>query len=272
MVTLRDCDTPTEATSEAAQATRAVVEKAFTILEAWDHRREIVGVSELARRTGLAKTTAHRLLRILESSAVIERVEGGYRCGDRLDGLADLLYPAHQPELRDVVLPFLQDLYELSHETVHLAILRDTEVHLVEKLYGHRRSPLRTRVGGVLPVHSTALGKALLAYSPRTTQQRALATDLLPYTPATLTQPLRIATELRLTLRQGVAYDRQETHHEVTCIAAPVLNSDGTALGAISLSGPTHRFNPAAVVIPLRRAARAASLALAATHTDAKAA
>ncbi len=271
MVTLRDCDTTTMAATDAAQATRAVVEKAFTLLEAWNHRREVVGVSELSRRTGLAKTTAHRLLRILDSSGLIERVENGYRCGDRLDGLAELLLPAHQPDLRDVVLPFMQDLYELTRETVYLGVLRGTEVHLVEKLHGHRRSPLRTRVGGVVPVHSTALGKVLLAYSPEGVQ-RAFSEELFASTPSTVTQQVRLVSALRVILREGVAYDRQETHHEVSCVAAPILDADGNALGAISVSGPTNRFNLAAAVVPLRRAARAASLSLAATRAETQAA
>ncbi len=271
MVILRDYDTDNTLTATAT-ASRAVVEKAFMILEAWEHQREIVGVSEVARRTGLAKSTAHRLLRILESSAVIERAGNGYRCGKRLDTIAPLLFPAHQPELRDNVLPFMQDLYELTHETVHLGILRGTQVYLAEKLHGHRRSPLRTRIGSALPMHSTALGKVLLAYSPRSVRGQCFALDLPAYTSSTVTQPLQLDAELRRVLREGAAYDRRETHHEVSCVAAPVLDTNGHAVSAISISGPTDRFNPATVVAPLRRAARAASLALAALGTDAKAA
>ncbi len=251
---------------------RAVVEKAFTVLEAWTHRSEILGVSELARRTGLAKTTAHRVLGTLEASAVIERVDGGYRIGDRIHGFTELLFPWHQRQLRDVVLPFIQDLYELTHETVHVAALDGVTVHCVEKIHGHRRSPLRTRVGGFLPAHSTALGKVLLAFASHETRQSALGGTLPAYTPATVTQPLRLSAELRTAARHGVAYDRQETHPEVSCIAAPLLDQDGRAVAAISVSGPTHRFNPDAVALPLRRAARSASYALTATTTDTKAA
>jgi len=269
MTALQEISRPSQ---DAAQTTRAVVDKAFTLLEAWDHRGESLGVSELARRTGLPKSTSHRLLGILEAAGLIERLATGYRFGDRLHGFSGLFSTEYPAELREVSLPFLQDLYELTHETIHLGVLDGTDVHCVEKLYGHRRSPVRSRVGGALPAHSTALGKALLAYSCPDTQRAVLHTTLRAYTAATVTQPLQLTAELRATLRHGLAYDRQETHPEVTCVAAPVLNSSGQAIAAISISGPIDRFNPAAVIERLRRAARAASLALAAPRPEQNAA
>ena len=188
------------------------------------------------------------------------------------DVFPELLVPWHRPQTREIVLPFLQDLYVLTHETVHFAQLDGVSVHCVEKIHGHRRSPLRSRVGGFLPAHSTALGKVLLAYSPHDARQTAFDGALPAYTPVTITDTFRLHGELRNALRHGVAYDRQETHPEVTCVAAPILDQAGRAIGAISVSGPTRRFNPDPIVLPLRRAARTASLALAATDTDAKAA
>ena len=269
MTTLLDCGTaPAGPREETAQATRAVVDKAFTLLEAWRQRGEILGVSELARRTKLPKSTSHRLLGILEAAGVIERVAGGHRLGDRLNGFSALLSTNCPPELREVSLPYLQDLYELTHETIHLAVLDGIDVHCVEKLYGHRRSPLASRVGGLLPAHCTALGKALLAYSGQTTQRRALSGPFRGYTAATVTEPLRLAAELRATRLRGLAFDRQETHAEVTCVAAPVLDRQGRAVAAISISGASHRFDPTAVVERLRRTARAASVALAGTRPE----
>ncbi|TML22082.1 MAG: IclR family transcriptional regulator [Actinobacteria bacterium] len=248
---------------DTAQATRAVVDKAFTVLEAWRRRDEVLGVSELARRTGLPKSTSHRLLGLLEAAGVVERGAAGHRLGDRLHGFSALLSADSPPELREVSLPYLQDLYELTHETIHLAVLDGVDVHCVEKLYGHRRSPLRSRVGGLLPAHSTALGKALLAYSDPATQRRALTRILDGYTTATVTQPSRLAAELRTTRLRGLAFDRRETHPEVMCVAAPILDHQGRVVAAISISGTQHRFDPAAVAEPLRRTARAASVALA---------
>jgi len=251
-----------------AQATRAVVDKAFALLEAWDHRGESLGVSELARRTGLPKSTSHRLLGILEAAGLVERLAKGYRIGDRLQGISGVLKADYPADLREVSLPFLQDLYELTHETIHLGVLVGNDVHCVEKLYGHRRSPIRSRVGGSLPVHSTALGKALLAYSAPAVQRTVLTAPMRAFTSATTIQPLQLTQELRTTLRNGLAFDRSETHHAVACVAAPVLDPQGRAVAAISVGGPNDRFDPAAVAERLRRVARAASVALAAARTD----
>ncbi len=249
----------------SAQAGRAVVGKAFSLLEAWEHRSEILGVSELARRAGLPKSTAHRVLGILDTAALVERVAGGYRIGGRLHGFTGLLSTDHRPDLRDVVLPFLQDLYELTHETIHLGVLDDTDVCCIEKLYGHRRSPFNSWVGGLLPVHSTALGKVLVAYAPVATRHQVLSAVVDQHTAA-------FTTELPAVRRLGVAFDRGETHPHVTCVAAPVLDTAGHAIAAISASGPTNRFDPDAIQDRVRRAARAASLALAADRPRARAA
>jgi IclR family transcriptional regulator, KDG regulon repressor len=249
--------------AETPQSTRAVVDKAFTLLEAWNHRGETLGSSELARRTGLPKSTSHRLLGILEAAGLIERFGTGYQLGGRLHRFAGVLTADYPPDLREVSLPFLQDLYELTHETVHLAVLDGLEVHCVEKVYGHRRSPVRSRVDGLLPAHCTALGKVLLAYSPSSTQRRLLTSTLPAYTSATVTEPLRLVGELRSIMRCGIGYDRQATHSEVTCVAAPLLDPRGNLVAAISVSGRSDRFDPVAVTEPLRRSARAASLALA---------
>jgi IclR family transcriptional regulator, KDG regulon repressor len=260
MPAVSECTRPA---ADTAQANRAVVDKAFTLLEAWNHRGETLGSSELARRTGLPKSTSHRLLGILEAAGLIERLGTGYQLGDRLHGFSGVFAADYPPDLREVSLPFLQDLYELTHETVHLAVLDGVDVYCVEKVYGHRRNPVRSRVDGILPTHSTALGKVLLAYSPGPIQRRVLTAPLRAYTPATITEPLRLAAELRTVLRGGVGYDRQATHPAVTCVAAPLLDPHGQILAAISISGRTDRFDPVAVTEPLRRTARAASLALA---------
>ncbi|WP_037270744.1 IclR family transcriptional regulator [Kibdelosporangium aridum] len=252
----------------AAQATGGVIEKAFTILEGWDHRGETLGVSEISRRTGLPKSTSHRLLGILEAAGVVERLAGTYRLGKRIRGISGVLSAGIPTYLREISLPFLQDLYELTHETIHLGVLDGVDIQCVEKLYGHRRAPVRSRVGGLLPGHSTALGKVLLAYSPTPTQRAILTSELAMYTPATIVQPLQLAAELRTVRQRGLAYDRGETHPEVNCVAAPLVNAKGRAIAAISISGPAGRFEPEVVVERLRRAARAASVVFASKRAN----
>lgn len=254
---------------EIESETRTAVEKAFALLEAWTHRDETIGVSELARRTGLPKTTSHRLLGVLESAGIVERSARCYRIGERLRGITGLLTGGLPPELREACLPFLQDLYELTHETVHLGVLMESGVQCVEKLHGHRRSPADSRIGGALPAHSTAVGKALLAYGSPSARTAVLSSDLPRYTAATITSAMRLQGELASVRRSGIAYDFGETHAEAVCVAAPVLGPTGLAVAAVSISGHISRFEPGAVIERLRRAARAASAAMTAARPDA---
>ncbi len=265
MTTVRPCRRTSDVTAEdsAVQAGRAVVDKTFTLLEAWSHRFEILGVSELARRTGLPKSTTNRLLRTLDTAALIERAGSGYRIAERFHGFAELLLPGYRPGLREVALPFLQDLYEASHETVHLGVLDGVDVRCVEKLFGHRRSPFASKVGDALPVHSTALGKVLLAYAPEATRRHVLGAVLVGRVAAATTRPPRFHAELNATRRNGFAFDRQETHPAVNCVAAPVVGRTGEAVAAISVSGPSDRFDPVTVIDVLQRKAKAVSIALA---------
>jgi IclR family KDG regulon transcriptional repressor len=198
MTPLQECARPV---NETAQSPRAVVDKAFTVLEAWHHRGETLGSSELARRTGLPKSTSHRLLGILEAAGLIERLSSGYQLGDRLHGFSSRFTVDYPPDLREISLPFLQDLYELTHETVHLAVLDGIDVHCVEKVYGHRRSPIRSRVDGLLPGHSTALGKVLLAYSPAETQRGRAVAAISISRPADRFNPAAVTERLRRSAR-----------------------------------------------------------------------
>lgn len=257
MSALRECSRP-----DSVQASIGVVEKAFTILEGWNHRGESLGVSELSRRTGLPKSTSHRLLAMLAAAGVVERLAGTYRLGERIRGISGVLATGFHAHLREICLPYLQDMYELTHETIHLGVLDGVDVHCVDKIYGHRRVPVASRIGGLLPAHCTALGKALLAFSPIATQRQVLTSPLAARTPATLTQPLRLAAELRAIRGSGLAYDRRELHPDVICVAAPITDHRGRAIASISISGPASRFQAAAAGERLRRAARAASVAV----------
>jgi DNA-binding IclR family transcriptional regulator len=126
------------AAAAAARDDRAAVEKAMTLLTCFGGQATGggIGVSELARRAELSKSTAFRLLTVLERSGVIEKVEHKYRLGQRLHELGRDAYVAEHDWIRDSLTPYLIDLYENTRETVHLAALHDTDVVYLSKLYG----------------------------------------------------------------------------------------------------------------------------------------
>ncbi|WP_408899879.1 IclR family transcriptional regulator (plasmid) [Nocardioides sp. R1-1] len=196
-----------------------------------------VGVSELARRADLSKSTAFRVLGILERNGAVERVGRQYRLGARLHQLGQDVYPRQHDRVRDQLIPFVGDLYERTHHTVHLGALHDTDVIYLAKLYGRRRAPSPSRIGGRIPAHATAIGKALLAHDADACEQ-ALGGYLAQLTSSTITDPMDLAAELDRVRRRGVAYDREEVQPGLFCIAVPILSHSGRPLAALSVSVP----------------------------------
>jgi len=237
------------------------VDKAAALLTTFTAGRRGMGVSELARSAGLPKSTAHRLLAILVDWGLVSRTGTEYSPGPGLTELASLTGPMRHQRLRDAALPHLMDLYEKTHETIHLAVLDGDHILYVEKIYGHNRSNSPSRVGGRVPAACSALGKAMLAFGDRETVESACR-QLRPLTPNTIVSPRLLVRELQTVQEHGVAFDRDEAAPGLTCVAAPVLSWDGRVIAAVSVSGPTRRFRPTGSVAMVRQAAAAIARAL----------
>jgi DNA-binding IclR family transcriptional regulator len=247
---------------EQVRDDRAAVEKAISLLVAFgDQASTGVGVSELARRARLSKSTAFRVLGMLERNGVVERTGTGYRLGERLHALSQAVYAPRYERIRDLLLPFLTDLYELTRQTVHLATLHGTDVIYLAKLYGHRAVPAPSRIGGKLPAHCTAVGKVQLAYDAETATQ-ALAAPLRRFTPHTIVDPVELTAELDRIRREGIAFDNQESQLGLSCVAAPILGPGGRAVAALSVACPRGMIDPRGLSAELRRVSAAASQAV----------
>ncbi len=254
--------TPTTDVAGAADPTgpdtsreqQTAVDKALTLLMSLAEEDREVGVSELARRTRLTKSTAFRLLGILQRNDVVERVGSSYRLGPQLFDIGRRVYGPTPLMLQERLLPFLTELYVLTHETVHLAVLHRTDVMYVNKLHGHRRARTPTRIGSRLPASCTAVGKALLAFDHDAAEQ-AIADGLPAPMENSVTDPEDFRAELARIRREGIAYDREEILPGVSCVAVPVMGAGGRPVAAVSVSGVAGRFEPARVAPELRRVA-----------------
>lgn len=220
----------------------SVLGRAVALLDAFSTDTLSLSLAELSHHSQLPKATVHRLAAQLVELGLLDRHDSSYRLGLRLFELGSSV--ARQRRLRDTALPIMQDLYEATHETVHLGFLDDLDVVYLEKITGSRAVKVNTRVGVRRPLHCTGLGKAILANSPPQLLLSILAMDLVPLTPHTITTPSRLRVELERVRASGVAYDRDEHTVGVTCIAAPLVDRDSYARVAISLTGPSSRFNP----------------------------
>ncbi|MFJ8744653.1 IclR family transcriptional regulator [Embleya sp. NPDC127516] len=237
-----------------------VLGKAVTILRAFRPDDRAVALAELVRRTGLHKATVHRLTGALVDNRLLDRVEGGYRPSGGLFELGMLAAP--ERSLLEVATPFLQDLYERTHETVHLGVREGHDVVYVAKIGGHDQARSPSRAGGRMPMHCTAIGKALLAHADDELRNEVLAGPLERRTPRTVVAPGILRRHLRQTVETGVAFEREESTVGLMCVAAPVLGPDHEALAAISVAGPTGRFRPERFATHVRAAATGLGITL----------
>lgn len=229
-----------------------MLDKVAQILECFISVEEQYRLSELAERTGLPKPTVHRLTADLVRLGWLERSGNRYRLGAKLFELGSRV--PRRRELREVALPFLQDLFEATRETVHLGVREGMEVVYVERIHGHDALRLPSRIGGTLPLSCTAVGKALLAFSGAELTEELLCGALPSLTSRSLTDPVVLRAALEKTQVAGLAYEEEEAADGVSCIAAPIFAS-GVAVAALSVAVPRERFGPARLAPAVRTAA-----------------
>ena len=180
-------------------------------------------LSEIARETGLAKSTALRLLAALERNDAVTRIGQRYRLGPLVHELDPIpVSPAYE-RIRRVLTPFLAHLFEATRATVHLATLHGDEVVYLNKLHGPRPIPSPSRIGGGLPAYCTGVGKAMLAFDEHAADRVARG-PLIEWTDTTLTSPDALAVELAEIRRRKRAIDRAELTPGLYCVAAPVFD------------------------------------------------
>ena len=213
---------------------RSVTGKVAKILEAFAADRGELSLAELCRRTGLPSSTVHRLAQELLAHGILERsAAGGYLVGIRLWEIS-----ARSPRgsgLRDISMPFLQDLYEATQQHVQLAVLDGDDALLVEKISGRRAVPTIGRAGGRLPLHASGIGKAILAHADPRLQERLLAGPLPRFTPRTVTAGRELRAVLAQIRREQTAYCHEELTAGVVSCAAPILCPDPPIVAAVSV-------------------------------------
>ena len=215
-----------------------VLNRAVDILNAFtESKSATLRLTDLARQTGLPKATLHRLLAALEVLGLVERTAGGHQLGIRLFELGE--HVPRKQRLREAALPFMQDLFEVTHDTVHLAVLEGTEVVYLERIRGHRSGQIPSRVGGRLPAYCTGVGKAMLAFAPESAMA-VMAGPLPPRTQYTITDHQLFAEELKRIRQRGLSYDHEENQIGVNCAAAPIL-LEGVPIGAVSITSTSSR-------------------------------
>lgn len=221
------------------------------ILDAFAHGSEL-GQADIVRHTGLPKATVHRTVGLLVEFGWLQRLGDRLRLGTRLFEMGGRVVTTGR--LREVAIPFLEDLYEACHEIVNLGVLDGTSVIYLEKLGSHRRIDTPARPGGRFPAHCTALGKVMLAFGPTAALDRVAAAPMLARTSRTITDVESLRASVARIADDGFAIDQEEFADGMVCCAAPVRGS-GRAIAAVSVTGPIDRIDVDALRPHVLRAA-----------------
>jgi DNA-binding IclR family transcriptional regulator len=214
--------------------TGPVIRRATQVLTAFTPERPALTLSQIARRTGLPLTTTHRLVGELADCGLLEKdPTGTYHVGLRLWEIASLA--PRGLGLRELALPYMEDLFAVTQENVQLAVRDGVESVFVERIAGRSAVPVFTRVGGRFPLHPTGIGRVLLAFAPPDVQELVLAGPLTGYTPLTITSPETLRRVLADVRAHGVAVNDRQVSMDTLSVAAPVRGPDGSVVAAVSI-------------------------------------
>jgi DNA-binding IclR family transcriptional regulator len=244
--------------SVSARPIRTAAGRLLDVLGAFSADHPLLTLSEISRRTAMPLTTTHRLVGELTEWGALERDERGvYRIGLRLLEVASLS-PRWQG-LREVALPFMEDLYEVTHENVQLAVRDGLEVVYVERIAGRDAVGVYTRVGGRWSLHATGVGLVLLAHAGPEVQELALSTPLKAHTAKTIVDPVRLRRVLAEVRRTGVAISEGQVTLDALSVAAPIWGPSNEVIAALSIVVLADRAEPKALIPAVTAAARAVS-------------
>ena len=222
-----------------------VAPKLFSVLEYLvkeDANQHAVAVREMAAALPLARTTLHRILNTLEKIGYIEKADkkAHYRLGTKFHELTEP--GSHFRRLVSLAKAVMVDLMIRFSETVNLGVLDEGEVSYVDVIESPRSLRTAANAGDRNPVHSTSLGKTLLAFMPDEEVEKILQNHpMIKLTPKTITQKKHLLENLAAIREQGIALDLEENVEGVTCVAAPIFDQHGRIVAALSISGPTTR-------------------------------
>lgn len=233
----------------------SVLEKAFCVLDALSLAAGPQSMSQLSIATGIPRSTVHRLIQQMVDLGVLTQGPRGVRLGRALFELGSQVPESRR--IREMALPFMTDLYEVTHQTIHLGIREGVDILLVEKIRGHGSLSFAAKVGRRLPLNCTSIGKVLLARENKDVIDNILGRPLRRLTKNSIVDPQALHRQLADVQTTGIAVDHGEAQDGLSCVAAPVLRG-ARCVAALAISGPSDDL----VIARTAPAVRTAALAL----------
>jgi IclR family KDG regulon transcriptional repressor len=223
------------------------VANAMRVVKAFSDDEYEIGISNLARRLALPKSTVHRLASTLIDAEFLEKnpETGAYRLGLALFDLGMLV--RRKMNFVTEARPYLRALMERTGESVHLTILDHASVLYVNNIASPQAIRMQSNLGARVPAHCCSEGKALLAFRPAAVVDSVIAAGLAARTPKTIVAPQRLRDELALVRGRGYALDDEELEIGLRAAAAPIRDHRGDVIAAVSIAGPVQRVSKKAL-------------------------
>lgn len=246
---------------ETREPPRSRNSKLLDVLGTFQADHAELTLSEISRLSGLPLSTSHRLVHELATWGALERSTAGtYHIGLHLWEIASLA--PRSLGLREIALPYMEDLYEATHENVQLAVRDGLELVFVERLAGRHAVRVLTRVGGRFALHATGVGLVLLAYAPADVQEQALTGPLERWTPKTIGDPAQLRRVLAEVRQRGYAVSDGQVTTDALSVGVPIRASGEQVVAALSLVVHAGGAQPGALAAAVRAAGRGISRAL----------
>ncbi len=220
------------------------VDRALKILDLFDEHNTELKITEISEKMMLHKSTVHSLLKTLQKHHYIEQIDesGKYKLGMKLFERGNFVI--HSIDIRALAKEYLYSLSQKTDLTVHLVILDGKEGVYIDKVESSSATILYSRIGRRVPIHSSGVGKALVAFKSTEELERLLNDyDFIKRTDNTITNREDFLRELEAIRSRGYAIDNQENEPGVYCIALPIRNYTGNVVASISISSPIMRVN-----------------------------
>lgn len=219
--------------------------KALNLLKLFTASKGEWSYKELAEALGYHKSSVQRIVSTLEAHGFIGKtypLRGQFRLGPIILMLGNVA--SQSTDLRTVARPFLQQLADQTGETSHLCVVDQSQCYYLDKIDSQQAIRISTYVGQRLPLHCSAVGKALMSGMTVEEVDRIIEErGLTRFTANTITDRERLLEELARIRKEGIAFDNEEYDMGLRCLASPVMDSQGRVVAAISLSGPVQRLN-----------------------------
>ena len=231
----------------AADSTVKSLIRAMAVLECFSQKQPELGVTEIAQKLGMQKSTIYNILSTFQDAGYLSKnpTSNKYRLGFKLLHLGYIV--SSGMGIRQHFLPAMREIANSTGEICYFGLLDDLEVLYVEAVYPAAQTQARNILGERAPLYCTGLGKAMLANLPSEEIEQVLARPMPGFTKCTITDPSVLRAELDEIRHNGYSVDNMEHEFGIRCVAVPFFSAQGHVMGAVSVSGPSPRFDPASV-------------------------